>query len=76
MNKKFFSIMMALPLLISDTGTSFVDSNGLGFLYMKISQSIPQATMSISGLNSSDSWVLFARGGPRPKCRRIGTSCR
>lgn len=76
MNKKIFSIMMALPLFVSDTSQSFVGINGLGFLYLKISHSIPQTTMSLSDFSPSEPWVLLARGGPRPRCRRIGTSCR
>lgn len=76
MNTKIFSIMIAFPLFAIDTGQSFPNSSGIDFPDINIPHFIPQTTISITDWNPSESFVTLARGGPRRRCRRIGTSCR
>lgn len=76
MNRKIFSLMLALPLLFIDTAYSFADSSNLEMFYIQIPDLTGENAVLTSYLTRSQPFALLARGGYRPKCRRTGTGCR
>ncbi|MFB2922148.1 hypothetical protein [Aerosakkonema funiforme] len=76
MNKKFFSVMIMFPLLVTDTGQSFTQSIDRVFPRIEIPLSIAKAVVLPSDLNQLEPFILTARGGQSPKCRRTGLGCK
>ncbi|MBD2185079.1 hypothetical protein H6S82_09760 [Planktothrix sp. FACHB-1355] len=76
MNKKFFSLMIMFPLLVTDTGQSFTQSIDRIVPRIEISLSIAKAAVLPSDLNRLEPFILTARGGQSPKCRRTGLGCK
>lgn len=79
MNSKIFSLMLALPLLLTDTGYSFAETTNWEMFFIHISNLTGitgENAVVDSYLSRSHPSMLLARGGYRPKCRRTGTGCR